>query len=73
MRWAADAKSPVVESNIQSPVRNPQPTKRTIMWTRSDILQLLQLLTMIIVAAIHALWYLIAFQSKNRLPFKSAY
>jgi hypothetical protein len=28
------------------------------MWTRSDILALLQLLTMIILAMLHALWYL---------------
>jgi hypothetical protein len=39
------------------------------MWTRSDILALLQLLTMIVLAAIHAVWYLIL-QSKDPLNLR---
>jgi hypothetical protein len=39
------------------------------MWTKSDILALLQLLTMIILAMLHALWYLFV-QGKNPQLFE---
>jgi hypothetical protein len=38
------------------------------MWVKSDILALLQLFTMIALAAIHALWCLILHRSKLVLP-----